>query len=88
MGIYFVDKAIVQHYGVSKMLVAVRRQLKRQAQKQLMLFVCMTGWLCPRNVICPTFFPSADKISLLSKIHINRGIRLFYGLFVQVDRDR
>lgn len=80
MGIYFVDKAVVQHYSVSKMLVAVRRQLKKQIQKELM-FVCMTGWLCSRNVICPTFFPSADKINLI-KIHINRGIRLFYGLFV------
>lgn len=30
MGIYFVDKAVVQHYSVSKMLVAVKRQLKKQ----------------------------------------------------------
>lgn len=80
MGIYFVDKAVVQHYSVSKMLAAVR-QLKKQVQKELK-FVCMTDWLCSRNVICPTFFPSADKINLLIKIHINRGIRLFYGLFV------
>lgn len=81
IGIYFVDKEIVQHWKVSvkcgKWLGL--RQLEQIVETWLQTLIKATeGWPAVkvqcRNVIdLPTFFPSGDKITFnYIKIHINR----------------
>lgn len=99
IGIYFVDKEVVQHCKVSVKCGMWQglRQVETNSRNLTADFDRSHCWVtgCPGKLQechhitshLPTFFPSGDKITFnYIKIHINRQARMHLVLFLQMDK--